>query len=72
VATYTIESIHKCLPNLDIAPPLAFIIKSIHSCDIRTFVIASQQEKVLGILDFVAHQKENRLQRMLSSIHVIA
>ena len=70
--TYTIEAINKCLPNFDVTPPLAFIIKSIHPRHIRTFVISSQQEKVLWILDLVAHKKEDSLQRMFSSIHVIA
>lgn len=35
-------------------------------------MVASQQEKVLRILNFVGEQQTDRLQRLLSSVHVVA
>jgi hypothetical protein len=71
VKTHTIESIYKCFPNLDVASSLAFIVKSVNTSDIGAFMIASQEEEVLGILDLVAHEKQYGLKRMLSSINII-
>jgi hypothetical protein len=42
------------------------------SRDIGTFVIASQQEKVLGILDFEAEQQEYRLETLFASVDIVA
>ena len=35
-------------------------------------MVASEQEKVLRILDFVGQQQADRLQRLLSSIDIIS
>lgn len=51
---------------------LTFVVKSVYSVDAGAFVISTQEEKVLGILDLVRQQKTNGFQRLFSSIHVIA
>lgn len=55
-STYAIESIHKSLPNFNVASALALIVESIDTSDIRTFMVASKQKEVLGVLDLVAHE----------------
>lgn len=44
----------------------------INPIDAGALVVASQQEKVLRVLDFVGEQQTDRLQRLLSSVHVVA
>jgi hypothetical protein len=35
-------------------------------------VIASQDEEILGVFDFVAKEKEYRLEALLASVHVVS
>lgn len=44
----------------------------INPIDTGALVVASQQEEVLRILDFVGEQQTDRFQRLLSSVHVVA
>ena len=70
--TYAVEGIYESLPNLHIAPPLAFVVEAVNSRDIGTFVVASQEEEVLRVFYFVAHEQQNSLQGMFSTIDVIS
>lgn len=56
---HEIEAIRKLLPNLDIVPSFALIVEAIDPVYRRALVIASQQEKVLGVFDFISEQKTN-------------
>ena len=49
-----IEYITEYAPQSDRKATLALIIKAVDSVDLGTLVIASEQEKVLWVLDFVA------------------
>ena len=35
-----IEGVDECLPYLDVASPLALIVKAVHTCDISALMIA--------------------------------
>ena len=48
-----IEAIGKNFPKLDTMTTLALIIESINSIDGGTFVVTSQKEKILWVLNFV-------------------
>ena len=52
-----VEGITKLLPHLDREAATALIIKAVNSIDPGTLVIASQQEKVLLIFNFLGKQK---------------
>ena len=67
-----IEGIDEGLPDLDIASPFAFVVESIDSRDIRTLVVATKNEKILGVLQFIAEQQQYRLQTLFASINVVA
>ncbi|KAF7629008.1 hypothetical protein AFLA_004349 [Aspergillus flavus NRRL3357] len=43
----------------------------VYTGNVGTFMIASQKEEVLGILELIAQQKENCLQALLAPIHVV-
>lgn len=64
-----VEYVDKRFPDLDVCPPFAFVIETVHcgdlvnnsverkgrtSCDVGTLVVAAQEEKVFRILDLVA------------------
>ena len=66
-----VEAVRKCLPQLDIVPPLALIIEAVNAVDRCTFVVSSENEEVLGIFDLVRQQQADCLERLLPSIHVI-
>lgn len=51
---------------------LTLIIETIYTIDAGTLVIASKQEKVLRILDLVGQQQTDSLQRLLSSVYIVA
>lgn len=66
-----VERIYKCFPNLYVAPPFAFIVKAIDSGDVGALVISPQKEEILWKFEFVAKQKKDRLQALLSPIYII-
>ena len=67
-----IEHINKGLPHLDITPSFTFIIETINTIDTRTLVVASQDEKVFRIFDFVSKQQANRFERLLATIDIVS
>jgi hypothetical protein len=67
-----VEAVGKCLPKLDVVPPLALIIEPIDSIDRCALVVASKNEKVLRVFDLVGKQEADGLKRLLSSIDVVA
>jgi hypothetical protein len=52
-----IEQVNERLPQLHGVPTSAFIPEPIDSRDVLAFMISSQQEDSLGILDLVGKQK---------------
>ena len=56
-AWQTVEGVAKLLPHLDREPAAALIIKTINSIDPCTLVVATKQEKILRVLDFVGKQE---------------
>lgn len=50
---------------------LTFIIETINSINGGTFMIATQNEEIFRILDFVCKKQADRLQRLLSTIHIV-
>lgn len=51
---------------------LTFVIEPIYTIDASTFVIATQQEKILRIFDLVGKKQANCLQRLFASVNIIA
>lgn len=67
-----IEAVRKSLPQLDVVPSLALVVEPVDAVDRGTFVVAAQNEEVLGVFDLVRQQKADGLQRLLATIHVVA
>ncbi len=67
-----VETISKCLPQLDVVSSFAFIVEAIDTIDRGTFVIPSQDEEILGIFDLVCKEQTDGLQGLFTTIHVVA
>ena len=61
-AGQTVEGIAKLLPHFDREPTTALIVKPINPIDPSALMVSTQQEKVLGILDFVGKQQADYFQ----------
>lgn len=50
---------------------LTLVIETVDAVDAGTFVVATQQEEVLGVLDLVGQQQADGLQRLFAPVHVV-
>jgi hypothetical protein len=66
-----IEAVGERLPQLDVIPPLALIVKSVDTVDRGAFVVPTQDEEVLWVLDLVCQQQADGLERLLATIDVV-
>ena len=66
-----IEALNKLLPELQGISSFTLIIKPVDSVDGATFVIASQEEEVLWVLDFVCEHEADDFEILLAAIDVI-
>jgi len=67
-----VEAVGECLPEFDVVPSLTFIIEAVDSIDGGAFVISSEKEEVLRILNLIGEEEADCLKRLLSSIYVIS
>lgn len=66
-----VETVGKGLPQLDVVPALAFVVETVDAVNGCTFVVATQDEEVFGVLDLVGQQEADGLERLLSSVDVV-
>lgn len=67
-----VETVRKRLPQLDVVPALAFVVEAIDAVDGGALVVATQDEEVFRILDLVGQQQANGLERLFSTVDIIA
>jgi hypothetical protein len=68
----TVKAVGEGLPKLDVVAALALIIEAIDTVDGGAFVVSSQEEEVLGVLDLVGEEKTDSFEALLSAVHVIS
>jgi hypothetical protein len=71
-ARQTIKGIAKLLPHFDGKPTSAFVVKTIDAVDASALVVASKEEKVFGVFDFVGKQQANDFEGLLAAVDVVA
>ena len=71
-ARKTVEGVTKLLPHLNREPATTLVVKAVNSVDTGALVVATQQEKVFWILDFVGKKKTNNFQRLLSTVDIVS
>jgi hypothetical protein len=67
----TVEALGEGLPQLDAKSSFALVVKAVYSVDRGRLVIASQQEEVLGVFDFIGQQQTDGLETLLASVNII-
>lgn len=68
----TVKHVGEDFPKFDRVPALALVVEAINSIDLRTLVVSSQQEEVLGVFDLIAEQESNGFYRLLAAVDVVA
>lgn len=66
-----VETVNECLPDFDIAPPLALVVEPVNSGHVGALVVAAEKEKVLGELELVAEEQQNGLERLLPPVNIV-
>lgn len=56
-----VEAICECFPKLNVVSALALIVKAIDSVNRCTFVVTSEDEEVLRVLDLVCKEEADGL-----------
>jgi hypothetical protein len=51
---------------------LTFVIETIDAVDTCTLMVATKDEEVLGVLDLVGEEQTDSLERLLSTIDIVA
>jgi len=69
---HAIEDVLESFPYLDVESSFAFIVKPVNSVETGDFMVASEQEEIAWVLDFVTEKKDDCLETFGSSIHVIS
>lgn len=67
-----VKAICEGLPQLDVIPTLALVVETVDTVDGRAFVVASQDEEVLRVLDLVREEEADSLQRLLAAVDVVS
>lgn len=67
-----IECIDETLPCLDVASALTLVIEAVDPRDVGTLVVTTEEKEVFWVFDLVAEKKENRLQRLFTTVDVVA
>jgi hypothetical protein len=67
-----VKAIGESFPKFYIVSSLTFVIESVDSVDGGTFVVSSENEEVLRVLDLVSQEQAYRLQALLSSINIVS
>lgn len=67
-----IERVAELLPHLDREPTTAFVVKSINPVDAGTFMVATQEEEILRVLDLVREQQTYNFERLFPPVDVIS
>ncbi len=68
----TVETVSKSLPKLDVVSSFALVVEAVDTVDGGALVVASEEEEVLRILNFIGKQQAHCFKTLLASVHVVA
>lgn len=68
----TVEALGEGLPEADAVAAFALVVEAVDSVNGGALVVSSEEEEVVGKLDFVAEEKADCLHALLPSVNVVA
>lgn len=66
-----VKAVGESLPELDVVSALALIVETVDTVDRGTFVVSTQNEEVLGVLDLVRKEEADGLEGLLATVDVV-
>lgn len=66
-----VEAIGEGLPELDVVAALALIVEPVDTVDRGAFVVAAENEEVLGVFDLVRKQQADGLEGLLATVDIV-
>jgi hypothetical protein len=66
-----VEAISEGLPQFDVVATFALVVESVDTVDGGTLVVASQDEKVFRVFDFVGQQQADGFQGLFTSVDIV-
>lgn len=66
-----VEAVREELPETDVEAALALVVETVDAVDGGALMVASQEEEVLRIPDFVGEQEADGLKALLPTVHVV-
>jgi len=67
-----VEAISEDFPKFNSVSTLALIVKTVNSINRCTLMVSTKQEEVFWILDLVCKQETHGLERLLSTVNIVA
>ena len=67
-----IEDSAEFSPQFDTISSFALVIKAVHPVNGLAFVVSSQQEEVIRVLNFICHQETNCFNTLFASVDVVS
>lgn len=67
-----VEAVRKCLPQLDVVAPLAFVVEAVDAVDAGALMVSAQDEEVFWVLDLVGEKQTDGFEGLLAAVDVIA
>lgn len=67
-----VEEVPEGFPELDAEPAPALVVKTVDAVHDVRLVVASEEEEIEGIFDFVSQEKANGLEALGSAVDIIA
>lgn len=67
-----IEAVGERLPQLDVVSALTLVVETVDAVDRGAFMVTSQDEEILGVLDLVCEEQADGLEGLLAAINVVA
>ena len=67
-----VEEVGEIFPNVGVSVfAQAFVVESIHLCDLARFMVSSENGDTLGITDLKTNKEGDRLNRVVTTVHVV-
>jgi hypothetical protein len=66
-----VEAVGEGFPQLDVVSSFTLVVKPVDTVDGGTLVVASQDEKVFRVFDFVGQQQADGFQGLFTSVDIV-